>query len=140
MKNKIIGIIDTLKQREGAMNMMKKIVGITIVIVFTITFMPLIDGNAFAAAKEPAVPKITSATVSKNTVTIKWSKARDAKTYQVGFQSAKKKWVKIKTVTKSSKNKKKYTVKNKYKVKASGKKYLVYQYKFTYTIDRKSVV
>ena len=50
------------------------------------------------------------------------------------IRSAKKKWVKVNTVKKNAKNKKKYTVKNKYKVKASGKKYLVYQYKYTYSV------
>lgn len=104
-----------------------------IIVAIAVAFMPMLGDEVSAATKKPAKPKIISATTSYNTATIKWGKAKGAKKYQVSIQSAKKKWVKYKTVKKNAKNKKKYTKKNKYRVKAKGKKYIVYQYTYTYT-------
>ncbi len=86
--------------------------------------MPLVDGQSYAASKKPATPKIISAWIDGTSVEINWSKAKNAKKYQIAIRSAGKTWVKIKTVKKSKKNKKKYTKKKKYKVVKRGKKYI----------------
>lgn len=99
-------------------------------IMVAFTFMP---SAAQAAAKKPArvkTIKIAQSTVGKNTVSVllRWNKAKNAKKYQVYRLSQKKTWNKYKVVKKAAKNKKKFTKKNLYKVKARKGKYQVYKY------------
>ena len=120
------------------MKLRRKLI-IAILIAVAFTFMPLLNGQAYAAVKKPAAPVITSAKdISSyddyNIISIKWKKAKNAKKYQVAIRSEKKKWVKLKVVKKSKANKRKYTKKNKYKVVAKGKKYIVYKYQYKYSI------
>ncbi|MBR2674795.1 MAG: hypothetical protein IKE52_05000 [Mogibacterium sp.] len=121
-------------------SMFKRILSTVITIAVVFSFIPLTGGLAYAASKNPAAPVITSAKETSKVeddfkrVTVKWKKAKNAQKYQVAIRSEKKKWVKEKTVKKSKANKKKYTKKKKYRVVAKGGKYVVYSYKYSYSI------
>ena len=116
----------------------KKVLSVAVVLVIAVSFMSLASSKTYAASKKPAAPKITSAKEITNRgdddkiIVVKWGKAKNAQKYQVALYG--KTWVKIKTVKKTEANKKKFTKKNKYKVKAKGDKYTVYQYKTKYSI------
>ena len=118
----------------------KRMVSIAIMVALVLTCMPLVNGQAYAAAKKPAAPVITFAKeISEieddyKMIEVKWKKVKGAQRYQVAIRSAEKKWMKEKVVKKSKANKKKYTKKNKYKVVAKGKKYIVYKYQYEYSI------
>ena len=100
---------------------------LTLVMVLTAAFAMPETVNAAAKTKTPAKPKFSSVKVSGNDVTLKWKKAKYAKYYRVYVQTGDSEWKYWKKVKKTSANKKKYTNKMKYKVKASGKKYKVYK-------------
>ena len=104
----------------------KRIAAILILALVVTMCAPL---GAFGASssKAPAAPKITSAKVSQNTVTLKWSKVKGADKYQVYRRVNKTVWEYWKTVKKTSANKKKYSDTSKYKLKVNGKKYKVYK-------------
>ena len=122
------------------MRTIKKFLSVIMVAAIAFTFSPVVNGQAFAAAKKPAIPKSvtakehTDSTDAEKLIDVKWKKAKNAKKYQVAMRSAKKKWIKDKTVKKTKANKKKYTKKNKYKVVAKGKKYIVYKYAYKFSI------
>ena len=122
------------------MRTIKKLLSVIMVAAIAVTFSPVVNGQAFAAAKKPAIPKSvtakehTDSTDAEKLIDVKWKKAKNAKKYQVAMRSAKKKWIKDKTVKKTKANKKKYTKKNKYKVVAKGKKYIVYKYAYKFSI------
>lgn len=106
---------------------MKRILTLALSLALILTLVP---GEANAAAKKPALVKeIYTSTKSKTAtaVTLKWTKAKYAKQYQIFVW--KKGWYKFKLVKKTAANKKKYTVKNKFKVAVKGKKYQVYKYR-----------
>ena len=105
---------------------------ISIMIVFA--FMPILGQDAYAAAKKPGTPKITSAQVNANTVSLQWSKAKNAKKYKVFVQTGADGWKYWKSVKATKQNKKKYSDKLKYKLKKSGKKYKVYKKKNPYKL------
>lgn len=114
--------------------MRRTLTAITALFLAIILSFSMIQPTYAASSKKPAAPKITSATVSGRSITITWKKAKNAKKYEVAERLNKKTWVKYKTVKKTRKNKKKYTKANKYKVKAKGKKYIVYKYDYSYSI------
>ena len=113
---------------------MKKITKIAALFLVIMLSFGVIEPTYAASSKKPKAPKITSATVNGTSVTITWSKAKRAKKYEVAERTTQKTWVKYKTVKKTKKNKKKYTKANKYKVKAKGKKYIVYKYDYRYAV------
>ena len=69
-----------------------KILSAIIACLIAVAFMPAVTQNVYAASKMKK-PKITSATVSKNNVTIKWEKINNAKAYQVRVRTLSKKTV-----------------------------------------------
>lgn len=105
---------------------------VLLVLGILLTFPFAGNMNTYAGIKKPAKPRITKVEAIGKDIEIDWKKAKHADYYQVAVRKSYKGWSKIKTVSKNKKNKKKYTVKNKYKVKAAGKKYKVYQYKTKY--------
>ncbi|MBQ6314348.1 MAG: hypothetical protein IJI11_01950 [Mogibacterium sp.] len=121
------------------MKRIKRIISILVIAAVAVTFMPIIDDEVYAASKKPAAPQILSSVETTTiyddfkVVVVSWAKAKRAKKYQVAIRSMDPKWVKIKTVKKTKKNKKKYTKAGKYRVVAQGKKYKVYEYKYEYT-------
>lgn len=122
---------------------MKKLIAIALVLCVSLAFVPGIE-QADAKAKKPAKVsevKLTDPVVSGNkynTVTISWDKAKRASKYEVHQLSLNKAWHKYKTVKKTKKNKKKYTVKGKYKVKSLGKKYYrVYKFSKKWFVKKK---
>lgn len=122
------------------MKSLKRFLTVIVLMAVVFTFMPVIDGQAYAASKKkPEAPKnlsakeVTTVADDYKIVVVKWSKAKGAKKYEAAIRSTDKKWVKIKTVKKNAKNRKKYTKPNKYKVVAKGKKYKVYQYQYKYS-------
>ncbi len=114
--------------------MRRKLTVISALLLAIMLSFSMIQPTYAASSKKPAAPKITSATVSGNSITITWKKAKNAKKYEVAERFNEKTWVKYKTVKKTKKNKKKFTKVNKYKVKAKGKKYIVYKYDYSYSI------
>ena len=125
------------------MKKIKQLICIGVMMALIFTCMPLANGRVYAASKKPAAPVITYAEASGDNETnvgvdIRWKKAKKAKKYQIAIRSATKEWVKVKTVKKTAKNKRKYTKKNKYMVVARGKKYKVYKYQYTYLILRET--
>ena len=107
------------------------------VLIMTVCFsFCAVEPVSAASAKKPAAPKIISASVKGTSVTLRWKKARNAVKYQVAVRSSRKGWVKYKTVSRTKKNKKRYTKANKYKVKAKGRKYTVYKYAYKYTVKK----
>ena len=125
------------------MKKIKQLICIGVMMALIFTCMPLANGRVYAASKKPAAPVITYAEASGDNETnvgvdIRWKKAKKAKKYQIAIRSATKEWVKVKTVKKTAKNKRKYTKKNKYMVVARGKKYKVYKYQYTYMILRET--
>ena len=114
--------------------MRRKLTVISALLLAIMLSFSMIQPTYAASSKKPAAPKITSATVSGNSITITWKKAKNAKKYEVAERLNKKIWVKYKTVKKTKKNKKKYTKANKYKVMTKGKKYIVYKYDYSYSI------
>ena len=127
-----------MQRRLRIMKHIKRLLSIIVMMAVALTFFPLINGQVYAAAKKPAAPKITSvkeATTAADDyklVDVSWGKAKNAKMYELAIRSTDKQWVKVKTVKKNAKNKKKYTKKNKYRVVAKGKKYAVYKYEYKY--------
>ena len=118
--------------------------GIRILLVMTmlavgISLTLAAPDTAAAASKKPGKTKITSCKVQDNTVTLKWKKAKNAKSYRVFVQTGGDKWKYWKKVKKTSANKKKYSNKLKYKLKASGKKYKVYKQKHPFKVAAKKV-
>lgn len=111
---------------------------ISIMIVFA--FMPILGQDAYAAAKKPKAPKITTAQVNGNAVILKWSKVKKAKKYKVYVQTGSDSWKYWKSVRKNKTNKKKYSNKLKYKLKKSGKKYKVYKQTNPYKLIAKTKV
>ena len=114
----------------------RKIVCMTVISAMAFTAISISGAcdEVSAATKTPATPSITSTYVDGQTVTIKWGGAKRATGYQVALRSQSKSWKYLKKVKKTSKNKRKYTKKNLYKVKKSGRYYKVYKYRYTYTI------
>ncbi len=126
------------------MKRLKRVITAFVMLAVVFSFMPVIDGQVYAASKaasrkKPAAPKITYAkevsvpTDETKVVLVKWTRVKGVKKYQVGARSPQKVWYKVKTVKKTAKNKKKYTRKNKFRVVAKGKKYKVYRYGYKYT-------
>lgn len=113
-----------------------KFTKITALFLMIILAFGMIETSFAASAKKPGTPRITSAKANGTNVTISWTKARNAGKYQVAIRTDSKVWVKYKTVAKSRKNKKKYTKPGKYRVKAKGKKYVVYKYAYKYEIEK----
>ena len=94
--------------------------------------------DASAATKTPSKPSITSTSVELANITIKWSKASRAKTYQVARRTSYKKWCYVKRVRGTQANRNKYTQPGKYKVVRIKKgrhkgKLKVYKYKTLYS-------
>ena len=116
--------------------MRRKITLITSLFLIIMLSFSMIQPTYAASSKKPAAPKITSATANGTTIAISWSKAKNAKKYEIAQRFDGKSWVKYKTVKKTKKNKKKYTKANKYKVKAKGKKYIVYKYDYYYGTEK----
>ena len=112
----------------------RRTISIIISIMIVFAFMPILGQDAYAAAKKPGTPKITSAQVNANTVSLKWSKAKNAKKYKVFVQTGADGWKYWKSVKATKQNKKKYSDKLKYKLKKSGKKYKVYKKKNPYKL------
>lgn len=92
-----------------------------------------------AATKTPAKPAITYCKAKGTAVTLKWAKAKNAKTYRVYVQTGASKWKYWKKVKKSSKNRKKYSNTLKYKLVKSGKKYKVYRQQNPFKITAKKL-
>jgi hypothetical protein len=94
---------------------LSKVLAIALMVACAVAFMPLLNGQAFAAAKKPAKVKGVKAAQVTDTMNVKvtWKKAKNAKKYQVKVGS--------KTYTTKKKT---YTVKNlaegTYKVKVRG--------------------
>ena len=115
---------------------MKKIVAITLVAFLTLVSIPAAgQASGKAKAKVPAKVsevKLTDPSVpgkKHSSVVIGWEKAKNAKKYEVHQLTLKKAWRKYKVVKKTAKNKKKYTVKGKYRVKKYGRyRYRVFKY------------
>ena len=105
----------------------RRVISIFVSIMLVFAVMPILGQDAYAASKKPGTPKITSAQVSADTVSLKWSKAKNAKKYKVFVQTGADGWKYWKSVKATKKNKKKYSDKLKYKLKKSGKKYKVYK-------------
>lgn len=116
----------------------KGMITIAALILAVMLSFGIADSSYAASGKKPAVPKITSASANGTTVTLSWAKAKNAKKYHIAVQTDYKVWKKYKTVKKSKKNKKKFTKPGQYKVKAKGKKYIVYKY--TYDFDVQKIV
>ena len=113
---------------------MKKIVAITLIVFLALVSVPA-TGQVSAKAKAPekvSKVQLTDPSVpgkKYSTVVIGWEKAKRATKYEVHQLTLKKAWHKYKIVKKTAKNKKKYTVKGKYKVKKYGRyRYLVFKY------------
>ncbi len=117
--------------------MRRKLTVISALLLAIMLSFSMIQPAFAASSRKPAAPKITSATVSGNSITITWKKAKNAKRYEIAKQVNKRSWVKFKTVKKTKKNRMKYTKANKYKVKAKGKKYIVYKYDYSYSTLKK---
>ncbi|GEM_PF-6315247 len=122
---------------------MKKIIAIALVMCVTLAFAPL-TAQVSAKAKTPAKVsevKLTDPSVpwkKPNTVNITWNKANGASKYEVHQLTQKKGWRIYKVVKKTAKNKKKYTVKDKYKVKRQGKRhYRVYKFAKKWYLKKK---
>ena len=117
--------------------MRRKLTVISALLLAIMLSFSMIQPTYAASSKKPAAPKITSATVNGNSITITWKKAKNAKRYEIAERANKMSWVKFKTVKKTRKNKKKYTKTNKYKVMTKGKKYIVYKYDYSYSTLKK---
>ena len=113
------------------MTLSKKLTATFLALAVAFTFMPTMPAQA--AVKKPAKPVITKITKTQTKVTTTWKKAKNAKKYEFQIKRPYKTWNKYKLVKKTAKNKKTYTKKGLYKVKASGKKYQVYKYASAYT-------
>ena len=122
---------------------MKKIIAIVLVMCVTLAFAPLTDQVSAKPKTPEKVSKVTLTDPSvpwkkPNTVNIAWAKAKRTSKYEVHQLTQKKGWRKYKVVKKTAKNKKKYTVKDKYKVKKSGKRhYRVYKYARKWYLKKK---
>ena len=114
----------------------RRVFSIIVSIMIVFAFMPLLGQDAYAAAKKPGTPKITSVQVNANTVSLKWGKAKNAKKYRVFVQTGGDGWKYWRSVKATKQNKKKYSDKLKYKLKKSGKKYKVYKKKNPYKLVR----
>ena len=112
---------------------------LALVICLFIACTMLVPVPAYAASKKPARPSVNSCLVNGNTVTLSWKKAKNAKSYSVYVQAGDDNWTYWKKVKKSAANKKKYSDILKYKIKASGKKYIVYKQKNPYVIAAKKI-
>ena len=97
----------------------KKIVAAALAVLMVLSFMPMMQENAFAAkkAKKPAKVKSVKVTVAKdNKVTVTWKKAKNAKKYNVSIKDGTTKLTAVK-VSKKTKltfkggNVVKYTIK-----------------------------
>ena len=108
----------------------KKLTAGLLALMVAFTFMPVLD-TANAAAT-PAKVKISKIAKSQTKIATTWKKAKNAKKYEFQIKRPYKVWYKYKLVKKTAKNKKKFTKKNLYKVKSSGKKYQVYKYAVAY--------
>ena len=98
---------------------------LTILIALIAICFVMVPARADAAAKTPGKVKITTVSVSGNTITVNWKKAANAKTYRVYSVTKSKVWKYWKTVTKKAANK--YADTAKYKLKRSGSKFKVYR-------------
>lgn len=102
----------------------KPIITVLLSVMVAITFMPAVSQNAYAAAANPGKATIKTAAVDGNTVTLTWTKTKNAKTYQV-YRVKGTYWKYLKKIKKSQI--KKYKNASKYKLKKAGKKYKVYR-------------
>ena len=78
----------------------KKIVAAALAVLMILSFMPMMQENAFAAkkAKKPAKVKSVKVTVAKNNkVTVTWKKAKNAKQYNVSIKDGSSKLTSVKT-------------------------------------------
>ena len=104
---------------------MKKVLKMLPVILALALIISVLPLNTYAATKKPGKTKITKTSVSLQEVTVKYSKAKNAKGYKLYSVTNKTKWKYMKTVKASQK--KKYKDAKKYKLKKNGKKYKVYK-------------
>lgn len=104
---------------------MKKGTRLLHILLLVAVMMAMMPFNASAASKSPGKPKITSVTVSENTVTVNVKKVKKAKSYRLYSVTYTPKWKYHKTVKASKKNK--YSDVSKYKLVKKGKKYKVYK-------------
>ena len=81
---------------------MKRVSALLLAMLMIVTFMPMTQEVAFAAAKKPAKVKGLKVKVSGNKMTISWKKAKNAKKYSVSIKDNSTKL----TATKSTKKKK----------------------------------
>ena len=114
----------------------RQVVTVILSLMIAFAFMPTLTQDVFGAVKKPGTPKITSIQTSGNTVTMKWSKVRSAKSYRV-YQVTGTTWKYWKKVTKSQKSK--YSNKKKYKLKKSGSKYKIYKKTYKYACLKKGL-
>ena len=105
----------------------KRILSLLLALFMMLSIVAASIQPVFAILKTPERPKIIAAAVDGNTVSIKWSKVKNATKYKVYVRTGPDKWTYIKTVRKTNSNKKKYSGKLNYKVKRSGNKYKVYR-------------
>ena len=97
---------------------------LSLVVALTMSF----PGITFGAVQtRPSAPKTISASVSGNVVTLSWSKIKGADKYKVYRRTTKTVWNYLKTVKRTSANRKKYSDTSKYKLKKYNKKYKVYK-------------
>ena len=104
---------------------MKKKTRLLHILLLVAVMMAMMPFNVSAASKNPGKPKITSVTVSENTVTVNIKKVKKAKSYRLYSVTYTPKWKYSKTVKASGKNK--YSDASKYKLVKKGKKYKVYK-------------
>ena len=118
---------------------LSRMMAILVVMTFVLSISFALPATADAASKAPAKPKILSSDVSGANISLKWKKVKSAKAYRVYVQTGEGDWKYWKSVKKNTKNKKKYSDKLKYKLKKSGKKYLVYKQANPYTVAAKKL-
>ena len=122
---------------------MKSIRKFRTMVASLITMTILVGSMSFCAVNVDACtdgdyciekPVITSTVVDaeKGKVFVTWDTSNPKTRYVQVAERNSKKWVQVKSVKKTAANKKKYTKKNVYKVKAKGSKYQVYQFRYTY--------
>ena len=71
---------------------MKKVSALLLAILMVVTYMPMMQETAYAAkkAKKPAKVKISSAKASGKKITVKWTKVKGAKGYEILIAKNKK--------------------------------------------------
>ena len=82
--------------------MRRKLTVISALLLAIMLSFSMIQPTYAASSKKPAAPKITSATVNGNSITITWKKAKNAKKYEVWYSTKAKKGFKKNVLTESA--------------------------------------